>query len=70
MTVSFKKWPDRKDYFKRLRDITSEHYPELTNREVSEEVTNLLKNAWISRRVEAKLADLKVNMDKDESLKH
>ena len=69
MTVRFKKWSDRKDYFKNLRDITSEQYPELTNREVSEEVKSLLENAWISRRVEAKLIDLKGNMDKDKSRK-
>lgn len=64
MTVKFKKWDNRKSYYDDLMDITSEAYPELTNKEVEEEIDRLLKNAWISRRVEVKLLELRQKMDR------
>lgn len=67
MTVRFKKWADRKNYYEQLIDITSEQYPELTNKEVYQEIGRLLSNAWISRRVEAKLYELRHTMDVEKS---
>lgn len=70
MTVKFKKWAQRKNHYEDLIDITSQPYPALTNKEVEKEIDSLLKNSWISRRVEAKLLDLKQEMDKDRRFYH
>lgn len=65
MTIRIRKWPKAQDYYKKLIDITSEPYPAMSNREVSKEISKLLKNNWLSHRVEAKLIELKETMNED-----
>jgi len=60
MTVKFKKWPERNDYYEKLKDITSEPYAELTNKEVLQEISRLLKNNWLSHMTQILTVALKV----------
>lgn len=53
----------RKDYCKVLSDIVNEQYENLTDDQTYDEVLNILKNNWLSGRVEMKLLALKAEME-------